>query len=258
MSSPVRPKKALGQHFLADSRIALKVSSCLQEMDSSVYVLEIGPGTGMLSRFLMEQHPETWYGMEVDAESVAFMQKRYPQYHEHIIHGDFLTYDLHKLFGDEEFVVVGNFPYNISSQIVFRVLDHRSQVPGLTGMFQKEVAQRIASPPGSRVYGILSVLCQAFYDVRICFHIPPGVFIPPPKVMSSVLQMTRKASFTLSCNEKLFFAVVKTAFNQRRKTLRNSLKSINVNWEKLPGHLAGERPEQLSVDDFVQITHAVQ
>ncbi len=236
----------------------MKVASCLENHSAYRHILEIGPGTGVLSQFLIERHPEAWYGMEIDRESVHYLRSAYPAYDARIIEGDFLRYDLNKLFGTDQFAVIGNFPYNISSQILFRVLAFREQVPELTGMFQKEVAQRIASPPGSKVYGILSVLSQAFYDVRVCFHIPPGVFIPPPKVMSSVLQMHRKNNFLLPCHEKLFFTVVKAAFNQRRKTLRNSLKSFGPDWHKLPAYYAGERPEQLSVDDFVAITQVLQ
>ncbi len=248
----------MGQHFLADKRVAEKVASCLENHSAYRHILEIGPGTGVLSHFLIDKHPEAWYGMEIDSESVAYLRSAYPEQDARIIEGDFLQYDLHKLFGPEPFAVIGNFPYNISSQILFRVLACRGQVPELTGMFQKEVAQRIASPPGSKVYGILSALSQAFYDVRVCFHIPPGVFIPPPKVTSSVLHMRRKKDFVLPCDEKLFFSVVKTAFNQRRKTLRNSLKSLAPDWDKLPAHYAGERPEQLSVNDFAEITQVLQ
>ncbi len=258
MSLPVRPKKALGQHFLADKRVAMKVASCLENHCACRHILEIGPGTGVLSQFLIDRHPEAWYGMEIDSESVDYLRAAYPGHEARIIEGDFLRYDLRKLFGTDQFAVTGNFPYNISSQIIFRVLAFREQVPELTGMFQKEVAQRIATPSGSKVYGILSVLTQAFYDVRVCFHIPPGVFVPPPKVMSSVLHMRRKKDYVLPCNEKLFFSVVKTAFNQRRKTLRNSLRSLVPDWDKLPAHYAGERPEQLSAHDFVAITQVLQ
>jgi len=257
VSSPVRPKKSLGQHFLADKRVAMKVASCLENLSAYRHILEIGPGTGVLSHFLIDSHPDAWYGMEIDRESVDYLRAAYPKQDDRIIQGDFLRYDLQRLFGPDQFAVIGNFPYNISSQIIFRVLAFRAQVPELTGMFQKEVAQRIASPPGNKVYGILSVLSQAFYDVRVRFHIPPGVFVPPPKVMSSVLHMHRKKDFLLPCNEKLFFSVVKTAFNQRRKTLRNSLRSFIVDGGKLPPQYAGERPEQLSVKDFVSITQAI-
>ncbi len=258
VSSPVRPKKALGQHFLTDTRVAEKVAFCLESLSAYRHILEIGPGTGVLSQFLIGMYPEAWYGMEIDGEAVAYLRSAYPDHDDRIIAGDFLQYDLHKLFGREQFAVIGNFPYNISSQILFRVLAFREQVPEMTGMFQKEVAQRIASPPGSKVYGILSVLSQAFFDVRVCFHVQPGVFVPQPGVMSSVLHMRRKNDFVLPCNEKLFFSVVKTAFNQRRKTLRNSLKPLAPDWGRLPAHYAGERPEQLGVNDFVVISQALQ
>ncbi len=258
MTPHVRPKKALGQHFLADANIAGKVASSISAENARKHLLEIGPGTGMLSRFLIEKYPQAWYGMEIDRESVNYLHDRFPGFRDRIIEGDFLQYDMHHLFDEEEFAVVGNFPYNISSQIIFRVLAFRERVPELTGMFQKEVAERLVSSPGSKVYGILSVLCQAFYDVRICFHIPPHVFIPPPRVMSSVVQMTRKEDFHLPCDERLFFAVVKTAFNQRRKTLKNSLKSFGLQWDKLPHSLPGERPERLTAADFAEITLALQ
>ncbi len=257
MPSNVRPKKALGQHFLADANIAAKVASCLASDKDRKYILEIGPGTGMLTRFLIERFPDAWYGMEIDRESVLFLKTRFPGHTGRIFEGDFLKLDPDTLFGDHEFTVVGNFPYNISSQILFKVLSFRKRVPELAGMFQKEVAERVVSKPGSKVYGILSVLCQAFYEVSICFHIPPHVFVPAPKVMSSVVKMTRKEQYTLACDERLFFTVVKTAFNQRRKTLRNSLKSLGLQWDKLPSGLAGERPERLTVSDFEQITLAV-
>ncbi len=258
MHSYVRPKKALGQHFLADANIARKVASCISVGQEPLHLLEIGPGTGMLSRFLIEKFPDAWHGLEIDKESVHCLKNEFPEHTARILEGDFLKYDLDALFGDEEFIVAGNFPYNISSQIIFRVLSSRERVYELTGMFQKEVAERIVSPPGSKAYGILSVLCQAFYEARICFHIPPHVFVPPPKVMSSVVKLTRKEHSELACDENLFFSVVKTAFNQRRKTLKNSLKSFGVRWDDLPQGFPGERPERLTPQDFEKIIPAIR
>ncbi len=244
----------MGQHFLVDPNIASKIAHSLTAAAQFKYVLEIGPGTGMLTRYLLEQPDMNWYGIELDRDSVRYLAETYPEIKGRIIAGDFLKFDPEICFGQAPFAVIGNFPYNISTQILFRVLSMRDKVPEVVGMFQKEVARRIASPPGSKEYGILSVLMQAFYDVKLLFDVEAHVFIPPPKVKSSVIRCLRKADMGLGCNEKLFFSVVKTAFNQRRKTLRNSLKGMQIDWEGLPAHLAGERPEQLDVPAFVQIT----
>lgn len=254
MTHYVQAKKALGQHFLADPNIASRIAKSLKGHESFDFVLEIGPGTGMLTRFLLQQEQITWYGVELDKDSVRFLENTYPEIKDRIITGDFLNFDPEPYFGFNQFAVIGNFPYNISSQILFYVLNVRHRVPEVVGMFQKEVARRIAAPPGNKEYGILSVLMQAFYDVKVLFDVEPHVFIPPPKVKSSVISCLRKQHFMLECNEKMFFNVVKTAFNQRRKTLRNSLKSLNINWSELPDRLRGERPEQLDVATFVQIT----
>ncbi len=255
MEQQVHPKKALGQHFLKDSNIARKIAESLSLDQGCKIVLEIGPGTGMLTNFLIPNNDYKWYGIELDREAVAYLQKCHPNMKSHILHGDFLKYDLKSLIGDEQLAIIGNFPYNISTQIMFRALNMRTQVVELVGMFQKEVARRIASPPGSKDYGILSVLTQAFYDVKVLFHVDPHVFAPPPNVQSSVLRCVRKETFKLDCDEKKLFIVVKTAFNQRRKTLRNSLKSLNVNWEALPPGFSGKRPEQLHYYDFVHIVN---
>jgi 16S rRNA (adenine1518-N6/adenine1519-N6)-dimethyltransferase len=253
----VRPKKSLGQHFLADANIARKIAGSLTGQEEYKTVIEIGPGTGMLSVYLMNNDQYEWYGMDVDHAAITFLHERYPGKQDNIINADFLSFDWQELLGNKQVAVIGNFPYNISTQIIFRVLKMRDKVPELVGMFQKEVARRIASPPGSKEYGILSVLTQAFYDVELLFNVEPHVFVPPPKVQSSVIRLWRKKEYQLDCNEKRFFAVVKTAFNQRRKTLRNSLKSLQVNWDMLPEDMPGNRPERLSVDDFVQITRQV-
>lgn len=257
MATSVRPKKALGQHFLADANIARKIAGSLSGAGEYNSVVEIGPGTGMLSRYLMDDEKFGWYGLDIDPSAINYLQERYPEKQDRIVLADFLSFDWEALLGDQQVAIIGNFPYNISTQIIFKVLKMRDRVPEVVGMFQKEVARRIASPPGSKEYGILSVLTQAYYDVEILFNVEPHVFVPQPKVQSTVIRCVRKKDLKLGCNERLFFAVVKTAFNQRRKTLRNSLKSIQVNWDVLPEDMPGNRPERLTVDDFVQITRQV-
>lgn len=195
----------MGQHFLADPNIASKIAHSLTAGAEFKYVLEIGPGTGMLTRFLLEQPEINWYGIELDRDSVAYLQETYPETKDRIILGDFLKFDPETCFGTSPYAVIGNFPYNISSQILFRVLSRRQQVPEVVGMFQKEVARRIAAPPGNKEYGILSVLMQAFYDVKLLFDVEPHVFIPPPKVKSSVIRCLRKADISLECDEKNVF-----------------------------------------------------
>ncbi len=249
----VSPKKSLGQHFLSDKNIARKIAGSLTGHGQYTKVLEIGPGTGILSEPLMADKRFEWYGLDIDRESIAYLREAYPAYTSKIIHDDFLTFDFKALFEGKAVGIIGNFPYNISTQIMFRVLEYREHIPEVVGMFQKEVARRIASPPGSKEYGILSVLVQAFYDVTILFQVDPHVFIPPPRVQSAVIRCRLKENHSLGCEVNHFYLVVKTAFNQRRKTLRNSIKSLGVNWEMLPPHLAGERPERLGVEEFVQI-----
>lgn len=248
----VKAKKHLGQHFLNDENIARKIADTLS-LEAYSKVLEIGPGMGVLTKYLLEKLTET-YVIEIDTESVEYLQNHYPKLHGHIISKDFLKYDLKEVFGNEPFAIIGNFPYNISSQIVFRALEMREQVVEFSGMFQKEVAERICEKKGSKTYGILSVLVQAFYDAEYLFTVSENVFTPPPKVKSGVLKLTRKEDFHLPCDEKLFFNVVKTAFNQRRKTLRNSLKPIGIPEEKKEEKIFDLRPEQLSVEDFIGIT----
>ena len=252
----VKAKKHLGQHFLKDESIAKAIADTLtlQGYDN---VLEIGPGMGVLTKYLLEKPIHT-YVIEIDKESVDYLNTNYPKLEGKIISNDFLKYNINEVFNGVPFAIIGNFPYNISSQIVFRALELRHQIPEFSGMFQKEVAERICSKKGSKVYGILSVLVQAFYDAEYLFTVDENVFNPPPKVKSGVLHLVRKANFSLSCNEKLFFTVVKTAFQQRRKTLRNSLKSLN-----LPDNLREERifdlrPEQLSVAQFITITEKIE
>lgn len=253
----VQPKKHLGQHFLRDENIARKIVGMMNP--ECGVVLEIGPGTGVLSKYLLENPGiDPWF-MDVDHESVDYLKAAYPQFADRFIHTDFLKTDLadfppnHHLTvsPSHHFSIIGNFPYNISTQILFRVLEYRDRVPEVTGMFQKEVAERIAAPPGSKTYGILSVLLQAFYDIEYLFTVSESVFYPPPKVKSAVIRLRRNTTAKLDCDENLFFRVVKTAFNQRRKTLRNSLSSLGpVDL----GEFAGQRPEQLGVGDFVGLT----
>lgn len=252
----VRAKKHLGQHFLNDENVARKIADTLSCQGYNK-VLEIGPGMGVLTKYLLEKPIDT-YVVEIDTESVEYLNNHYPKLHNHIISKDFLRYDLTEIFGNEPFAIIGNFPYNISSQIVFRALELREQVVEFSGMFQKEVAERICETKGSKTYGILSVLVQAFYDATYLFTVSENVFTPPPKVKSGVLKLTRKKNFHLPCDEKLFFNVVKTAFNQRRKTLRNSLKSIGIPEEKKEEKIFDLRPEQLSVEDFIEITKMIE
>lgn len=252
----VRAKKHLGQHFLTDENIASKIADTLSYSGYSK-VLEIGPGMGVLTKYLLQKDTEV-HVIEIDTESVAYLDENYEQLRGFIHEEDFLKYDLTKIFGNEAFAVIGNFPYNISSQIVFKVLEMRDQIPEFSGMFQKEVAQRICEKKGSKTYGILSVLTQAFYKADYLFTVPPTVFNPPPKVDSGVLRLTRKDDFSLPCDERLFFRIVKTAFGQRRKTLRNSLKSLNLPDNLREDAIFGLRPEQLSTDEFIELTLKIQ
>jgi len=252
----VRPKKHLGQHFLKDENIAQKIANTLS-FKGYQNVLEIGPGTGVLTKYLLEKNTTT-HVIELDTESVEFLKHNYLTLSNRIYEADFLKVDLSKIFGHQPFAIIGNFPYNISSQIVFKTLDLRAQVPEFSGMFQKEVAQRICAKEGSKTYGILSVLTQAFYDAEYVFTVPPTVFYPPPKVDSGVLRLTRKEDFKLSCDESLFFRVVKTAFQQRRKTLRNSLKSFNLSDNTKANTIFGQRPEQLKVSAFVKLCSLIE
>jgi 16S rRNA (adenine1518-N6/adenine1519-N6)-dimethyltransferase len=251
----VRPKKQLGQHFLTDLSIAERIASSLKA-DRCRDTLEVGPGMGVLTRFLLERGDIDLRAAEIDPESVDYLREHLPQLGERLIFGDFLRMDLAACF-PRQVNVIGNFPYNISSQIFFTVLEHRDRVPEVVGMLQREVAARLAAPAGSRESGILSVFLQAFYDVEYLFTVPEHVFDPPPKVKSGVIRLVRNGVERLDCDEKLFFRVVKATFGQRRKTIRNSLRA------GFPG-LAGEhphftrRPEQLTVADFIELTRWVE
>ncbi len=252
----VKAKKHLGQHFLTDENIAKKIADTLQ-LDGYEIVLEIGPGMGVLTKYLLEKNIET-YVIEIDAESVEYLNAHYPKLHGKIISKDFLKYNLNEILLGKPFALIGNYPYNISSQIVFKCLEMRNQIPEFSGMFQKEVAERICEKKGSKIYGILSVLAQAFYEVEYLFTVHENVFNPPPKVKSGVMRMKRKENFQLPCNEKLFFTVVKTAFNQRRKTLRNSLKSLIISDNLKEDSIFALRPEQLSVEQFIELTQKIE
>lgn len=251
----VRAKKHLGQHFLKDENIAKKIADTLT-LEGYTHVIEIGPGMGVLTKYLLEKPVET-HVIEIDTESVAYLEAHYLKLSGRIHSEDFLKYDVRKIFEDQPFAITGNFPYNISSQIVFKTLEMRDQVPEFTGMFQKEVAERICEQPGSKTYGILSVLTQAFYNAEYLFTVSENVFNPPPKVKSGVLRLRRKEDYQLPCDEKLFFRVVKTAFQQRRKTLRNSLKTFNLSDSLKEDAIFGQRPEQLSVQAFIDLTQKI-
>ena len=251
----VKPKKHLGQHFLKDESVCAKIAASITRPSGCVNILEIGPGTGALTKHILSSEDYgMYYVMEVDSESIHYLENHFSDLSSNqIINGDFLVYDTPTLFNDTPFIVVGNFPYNISSQILFKCLEHKDQIPEIVGMFQKEVAERIGQGPGKKQYGILSVFMQAYYDVEYLFTVDEHVFDPPPKVKSGVIRCVRNKRDGLECDEVFFKRVVKTAFNQRRKTLRNSLKSI-TNGMDLPPRFSGERPEQLSVDDFIELT----
>ncbi len=246
----VRAKKHLGQHFLKDEGIAERIVTSLTEVDTLTPIIEIGPGTGVLTRHLM--HLNHFNALDVDEESIAYLQASYPQYAKKFHLKDFLESDL-KAITNGPFNIIGNFPYNISSQIMFRVYEQRHDIPCVVGMFQKEVAERLASPPGSKVYGILSVLLQAFYDIEYLFTVSEHVFDPPPKVKSGVIRLKRNGTLQLPCSEVLFKQVVKTTFNQRRKTIRNSIKPM-MNGATFSHALLDKRPEQLNVAQFIELT----
>ena len=249
----VRAKKFLGQHFLKDLSVAQRIAETITEGR----VLEIGPGMGVLTQYLLKNPNLQTTAIEIDRESVAYLKEWYPELH--LIEGDFLKLDLSVIYPDGEFCVIGNYPYNISSQIFFKVLDHKDRIPICSGMIQKEVAERIASKPGKKAYGILSVLLQAYYDIEYLFTVDEYVFNPPPKVKSAVIRMTRNNRQGLGCDETLFKNVVKTAFNQRRKQMRNSLMGlVGKDNSILNDPIFTKRPEQLSVDEFISLTQLIQ
>ena len=249
----VKAKKFLGQHFLTDESIARRIVDSLSGRSNNV--IEIGPGMGVLTKYLIGKQELNFHVVEIDRESVAWLHEHYPSLD--VIEGDFLKLDLNALFHDT-FAVIGNFPYNISSQILFRVFECRNQAVEVVGMFQKEVAERVAAGPGSKTYGILSVLLSAFYDIEYLFTVHEHVFNPPPKVKSAVIRLSRNGVTSLECDEKLFVQVVKAGFNQRRKTLRNALRSAGLPIDAVDEAMLGKRAEQLSVNEFVVITKRIE
>jgi len=250
----VKAKKFLGQHFLTDESIAERIARSLT--GHTECLLEIGPGMGVLTKYLVDDTRYHFKAIELDTESVDYLHRHYPTLD--VIEGDFLRLDLNGIFGGAPFSIIGNFPYNISSQILFRVFEQRNNVPEVVGMFQKEVAERVAAGPGSKTYGILSVLLYAFYDIEYLFTVHENVFNPPPKVKSAVIRLKRNEVQQLNCDEKRFVQVVKTGFNQRRKTLRNALKPLNLSLDAIPDELLAKRAEQLTVADFELITNKLQ
>ena len=252
----VTPKKKLGQHFLNDLNIAKKITD-----QPFIYhgknVLEIGPGMGVLTNFLIKKNINLKL-VEIDNEAVSFLIKKFPTLKNKIIFGNFIKMELKTFFEEENFSIIGNFPYNISSQILFKTLENRNRIPFFCGMFQKEVAKRICERPGSKAYGILSVLCQIFYNTEYLFSVSPLVFSPPPKVDSGVIALTRKTNLSNDFNERLLFKVVKLSFQQRRKTLRNSLKSLGIPKNVLEDSIFDLRPEKLSGDEFIALTKKVE
>ena len=256
----VKPKKNLGQHFLTDLSIAKRIADTVDACPE-IPVLEIGPGMGVLTQYLVEK-PRVVKAVEIDAESVAYLYERFPKLHENILGEDFLQMDLTQIFDGKQFVLTGNYPYDISSQIFFKMLDYKDLIPCCTGMIQREVALRMAAAPGSKAYGILSVLIQAWYDVEYLFTVDENVFNPPPKVKSAVIRMTRNDITDIGCDEQLFKRVVKTVFNQRRKMLRVSLRQIFNNGKPMDGFyeqdIMTKRPEQLSIPQFVKLTNMVE
>ena len=251
----VSPKKKLGQHFLNDLNIAQKIADLLQNQNCK-NIVELGPGMGVLTQFLISGRRNLKL-IEIDNESVTYLNHKYSKMQKDILNEDFLKMDLSKIFNCQSFGIIGNFPYNISSQIIFKVLEFRQYIPFFCGMFQKEVAQRICEKPGTKAYGILSVLCQTYYNSQYHFDVSPRVFTPPPKVDSGVFSLTRKENLIIDFDENLLFKIVKTGFQQRRKTLRNSLKSLNISQLILEDSIFDLRPEKLSSAQFIELTKKV-
>lgn len=253
----VRAKKHLGQHFLTDEDIAKDIVASLSQTHLYKKVLEVGPGMGVLTKYLIQDHSYQTSLIEIDRESISFLEEKFPELKSNIINGDFLQLKIENYFS-EPFAIIGNFPYNISTQILFKVLDYKHHVVEVVGMFQKEVAERIASNPKKKAYGILSVFMQAYYNIEYLFTVNETVFSPPPKVKSAVIKFTRNSVEKLNCDEKLFFTVVKTGFNQRRKTLRNALKPFNLSADILQHKFFSQRAEELSVNEFVELTNMIE
>lgn len=255
-SNFVRPKKFLGQHFLTDLMIAQRIADTV-DVCSDIPILEVGPGTGVLTQFLMLKERDLKV-VELDRESVPYLKEHFPSLAENVVEADFLTMNLQEVFDGRSFVLTGNYPYNISSQIFFKMLENKNLIPCCTGMIQKEVAERLAAAPGSKTYGVLSVLIQAWYDVEYLFTVDEHVFNPPPKVKSAVIRMTRNQRQELGCDERLFRRIVKTVFTMRRKMMRNGMKQILGNDHPLLAHsFLTRRPEQVSVEEFIELTNTV-
>ncbi len=253
----VKAKKSYGQHFLINENAAEKIAYGLIRAEGIKNVLEIGPGKGVLTKYLVRQKIN-FKAVEADRDMVAYLEEHYPVMRNRIIFLDFLKLDLSRVFEGEPFYLIGNYPYNISSQIIFKLLKHKNLVPEMIGMFQREVADRIIAPHGSKTYGVLSVLTQAFYEGKRFMKVSPGSFSPPPKVDSAVIRLTRKENFELPCSEQLFRAVVKTSFGQRRKMMRNTLKALVDDTDILESELLTKRPEQLSVEEFIDLTVLIE
>jgi len=256
LMSKVKPKKYLGQHFLTDKNIAQKIARTLQS-DKYNIILEIGPGMGVMTQYLLQDTDKEVFVVEIDTESVLYLKNHFPKLKDHIIEADFLKMDIAQTFKEEPIGITGNFPYNISTQIVFKVLENKELVPEFSGMFQKEVSERIVAPHGNKTYGILSVLVQTYYDTEYLFTVNENVFNPPPKVKSGVIRLTRKENYP-DIDYDYFKKLVKTAFNQRRKTLRNSLKSYNLSDNLKQVSIFAKRPEQLSPAEFVELAEMIK
>ncbi len=255
----MHPKKSYGQHFLKSDHTAARIAAALQRAAETKQVLEVGPGTGILTRQLLAHSEQyTTYAIEADPELADYLRKHLPQLGERLIQGDFLAFDPASVWNDQAFCLIGNFPYNISTQILFRVLEYRRSIPEVVGMFQKEVADRVAAPPGSRIYGITSVLLQAYYRVETLFTLEAGAFQPPPKVRSAVIRLTRKDGFELQCRDETFRQLVKAAFNHRRKMLRNTLKEFFAPEQLGSDTFFEQRPEALSWSDFERLAVAYE
>lgn len=255
----LKAKKSFGQHFLKHESIAADIANGLQRVDEAGRVLEVGPGMGILTQQLLEHKDryETW-AVEADADMVTYIKGNFPEMKDRLIFQDFLDFDPKTVFGDQQFSLIGNFPYNISTQILFKLIDYREQIPEMVGMFQKEVADRVVAPPGSRTYGITSVLLQALYKTEYLFTVEREAFNPPPKVLSAVIRLTRKDGFKMDCDEKLFKTIVKTAFNQRRKMLRNTLKPFIPAEDLMSDPFFERRPETLSWEEYVMLAQRVK
>ncbi len=253
----MKAKKSYGQHFLRREDIAEKIANSLEWTDRYTRVLEVGPGRGMLTKFLLDRDYELMV-VEADRDMVHYLQKYYPQLNERIIPQDFLHMRLEDFFGEEAFALIGNFPYNISSQILFKMLDYREQIPEMVGMFQHEVAERVVAKPGNKTYGVISVLIQAWYEGEYLFQVDKSAFQPPPKVQSGVIRLKRLEKTDLGCSERLFRQIVKQTFGQRRKMLRNTMKAFIKDSEILKEDFFQQRPERLSVEDFLNLTRRVE